>query len=306
MKLPIKEAIKKKRLYFDGATGSYLSSLGYTSAPEDVCLTNPEVILGMHKEYIKAGADIIKTNTFGVNPIKYKDYLERIFSAVEIAKKAVEGTDTYVALDVGPLGKLLAPLGDLDFEDAVSAFKAVISSVDGLNIDLILIETMNDSYETKAAVLAAKEASDLPIFVTNVYGADGKLMTGANPEAMACMLEGLGIDAIGMNCSLGPNKMLDVLPRLAAVTSIPIIVNPNAGLPSLVGEKTVYDMGACEFSSVMEQIAQYATILGGCCGTTPEYIKKTRELTEKIPFFYPEEKDITAISSYTHTVTFTA
>lgn len=304
MRLPIQEAIKKKRIYFDGATGSYLSSLGYTAVPEEISITNPDVIFAMHREYINAGADIIKTNTFGVNPMKYGDYAERIRTSAQIAIKAKEGTDAYVALDIGPLGKLLAPLGDLDFEDAVSAFKAVISAADGLDIDLILIETMNDSYETKAAVLAAKEASPLPIFVTNVYGADGKLMTGANPDAMACMLEGLGVAAIGMNCSLGPEKMLEVLPRLAERTSVPIIVNPNAGLPTVKDGKTVYNTDACRFSSVMAEVARYATILGGCCGTTPEYIRKTRSLTENIPYVTYRDKEITAVSSYTHAVTF--
>lgn len=304
MRLPIQEAIKKKRIYFDGATGSYLSSLGYTAAPEQVCLADPDVILEMHRKYISAGADIIKTNTFGVNPIKYDNYAERVRIAAELAIKAREGTDAYVALDIGPLGKLLSPLGDLDFEDAVSAFKAVITAAEGLDIDLILIETMNDSYETKAAVLAAKESSYLPIFVTNVYGADGKLMTGADPAAMACMLEGLGASAIGMNCSLGPEKMLEVLPRLAERTSLPIIVNPNAGLPTVKEGKTVYNTDAREFAKLMKEIAGYATILGGCCGTTPEYIKETRAAVDGIPFVLPSEKEITAVSSYTHAVTF--
>ena len=304
MKLPIKEAIKQKRIYFDGATGSYLASLGYTGAPENVCIENPDAVLSTHREYIKAGADIIKTNTFGVNPIKYSDYKERIRLAVQIAIEATEGTGCYVALDIGPLGRLLSPLGNLDFEDAVSAFSDIVRVADGLAVDLILIETMNDAYETKAAVLAAKECSNLPVFVTNVYGRDGKLMTGATPEAMVCMLEGLGVDAIGMNCSVGPEKMLDVLPRLSGCSSLPIIVNPNAGLPSVKNGETVYNTDACEFSRVMAEIARYATILGGCCGTTPEYIKKTKEMADNIAFVCPENKDITAVSSYTHTVEF--
>ena len=202
------------------------------------------------------------------------------------------------------MGKMLKPLGDLDFEDAVSVFADSIKAAEGCGSDLVIIETMNDSYEAKAALLAAKESCSLPVFVTCVYDENAKLMTGADPAAMAALLEGLGADAIGMNCSLGPRQMVGIVPKLVSRCSVPVIVNPNAGLPKSVDGKTVYDVDADEFSDIMTDIVKAgATIIGGCCGTTPEFIAKTVDKTHTLPFALPEKKNLTVVSSYTHAVT---
>ena len=206
----IKQLIKNKRIYLDGGTGTVLQSMGLEAGtpPEMWNLENPDAVISLHKSYFEAGSNIVATNTFGVNCKKYDNYKELIAAAVSCAKKAKEGMgeDKFVALDIGPTGKLLKPLGDLEFEDAVEIFAANVREGVKNGVDLILVETMNDSLETKAAVIAAKENSDLPVFVTNVYDESSKLMTGAVPEAMIALLEGLGVDAIGMNCSLGPDK----------------------------------------------------------------------------------------------------
>ena len=308
MKKNFREQIKNARLYFDGATGSVLQARGLAvgTPPEAWTLTNPDEILCLHKEYLTAGANIIKTNTFGVNPLKYPNYKEYIAGAIAIARRAVgESDDRYIALDIGPLGRLLSPLGDLDFEDAVSAFRDTVAAAEGLGVDLILIETMNDSYETKAAVLGAREASDLPIVVTNVYDTKGRLMTGATPETMVAMLEGLRVDAIGINCSFGPDKMLEILPRLTSRSSLPIVINPNAGMPVIENGRTVYNVTPEEFAAKMKLMAcEGASILGGCCGTTPEHIAALVKATQDVPYVYPEFKNITTVSSFTHTVDF--
>lgn len=306
MKKPILSALRERRLYFDGATGSQLQSMGLPvgTPPEAWSITHPDTLTELHRAYLSAGADIIKTNTFGVNPLKYENYADYIRAAVGAARRAAQDfPDAYVALDIGPLARLIAPLGDLPFEAAVEAFSKTVRAAEGLGVDLILIETMNDSYETKAAVLGAKEASSLPIFVTNVYDSRGKLMTGATPAAMVALLEGLGVSALGMNCSLGPDKMLQILPELTRCASVPVIVNPNAGLPEIRDGKTVYNVTKEEFAAQMARMAECgASVLGGCCGTSPEYIRELRRTTEKITYTYPVSKNITAVSSYTHAV----
>ena len=309
MKRKITDIIKRERLYFDGGTGTVLQSMGleFGKAPEAWNLEHPEKIEALHREYINAGANIIKTNSFGVNSKKYENYKELIIASITIAKRAAEGRDdVYIAFDMGPLGSLLSPFGDMAFEDAVRIFSDSVRAAAEQGVDLILIETMNDSYETKAAVIAAKEVCpDIPIFVTNVYDERGKLMTGADPEAMICMLEGLGVCALGMNCSLGPDKMAELLPRFLAWASVPIIVNPNAGLPSVLDGETVFDCSAETFSQIMLEMAQSgAHILGGCCGTTPQYIRLTVEKAKDTDYPKITEKNFTRVSSYTHSVDF--
>ena len=319
--MDILSRLKKDRLYFDGGYGTLLQSKGLAKGelPERWNITSPDVMIGIHYDYLRSGADILKTNTFGANYLKYttksdKFCLENIISAgVQNAKNAIKrfaktsgdaaAKEKYVALDIGPSGKLLEPIGDFKFEEAVKLFSETVRLGVKCGVDLILIETMNDSYETKAAVLAAKENSSLPIFVTNAYDESGKLMTGASPEAMVTLLEGLSVDAIGINCSLGPEKMLPIVKELSERSSLPIIVNPNAGLPSIKDGKTYFDVDAEEFSDTMKEICEIgASILGGCCGTTPEYIGKVREKTASLPYKYPEKKEYTAVSSYTHSV----
>ena len=302
----ITELIKEQRVYFDGGTGTLLQSMGLPAgqSPELWNISKPEKIISLHNMYFDAGANIVKTNTFGVNREKFENYAELIKAGIGCARAAAEGRENaYVAFDMGPTGQLLEPLGQQSFEDAVSIFADNVRAAAGCGADLILIETMNDSYETKAAVLAAKENSDLPVFVTNVFDASGKLMTGADPAAMIAMLEGLRVDAVGMNCSLGPDMMLDIMEQFGKYSSLPVIVNPNAGLPEVRDGETVYNIGADEFSDYMVQLTQRgATILGGCCGTTPEFITKTIEKTRSLPYSVPEKKVFTVVSSYTHAV----
>lgn len=306
----IKELLYKERLYFDGGMGTLLQAKGLRTGerPEEWNITHSDVITEIHLEYLKAGSNIISANTFGANPLKMKDCEGLIAAAIKNAKKALELFDgdrekCFVAFDMGPTGRMLEPLGDLAFEDAVDAFRSIAAIAEKNAADLIIIETMNDSLETKAAVLGAKEGSSLPVFVSNVFDERGKLMTGADARAMIAMLEGLGADAIGMNCSLGPRQMLPVVKEYVKYSSLPVTVSPNAGLPRSENGRTVFDVEAEEFSDIMKEIAEMGVgILGGCCGTTPEYIRRTVEKTRDIPFVKPERKSHTLVSSYTHAV----
>lgn len=304
----LRELLKEKRLFLDGGTGTVLQSMGLPAGtpPEMWNLSNPEKITELHRAYFEAGSNIVATNTFGVNSLKYDNCEELIVAAINCAKAAKgDGPDRFIAFDIGPTGKLLEPLGDLSFESAVEVFANNIRIAEKEGIDLILIETMNDSYETKAAVLAAKENSSLPVFVTNVYDETSKTMTGASPEAMVALLEGMGADAVGLNCSLGPDKMISTVERLVNCASVPVIVKPNAGLPVSRGDKTEFDITADEFASFMKKLAILgASVMGGCCGTTPEYIEKTVKAVIDVEYKAPENKDLTVVSSYTHAVTF--
>lgn len=308
----ILEEMKKRRLFFDGGTGSILQAKGLAPGelPETWNLLHPEILIQLHRDYLEAGADIINTNTFGANGLKFHKGAEFelapiIQSAAANAKEAVRqsGKEAFIVLDLGPTGKLLKPLGDLDFEDAVALYReaAEIGAAEGL--DAVLIETMSDSYEIKAAVLGVKEACSLPVFVTMVFDEKGKLLTGGTVESMTAMLEGLGVDGIGVNCGLGPVQMKPIVENLLKVTSLPVIVNPNAGLPRSQDGKTVYDIDSDTFAREMKDIALMgAAVVGGCCGTTPEHIKKTVELCREIPVKWPEDKGRTVVSSYSRAV----
>lgn len=312
------DAMKEHRLFCDGGMGSLLQAAGLAAGelPERWNLSHPEVITNVHRKYLAAGADIMTTNTFGANRLKYdKDgELKAIVeAAVANARKAVdEAGRGYVALDLGPTGKLLKPLGDLPFEAAVSLYKEVVSIGAAAGADLVLIETMSDSYELKAAVLAAKEAGidpktgeRLPIFATVIYDEKGKLLTGGNVESTVALLEGLGVDVLGINCGLGPEQMKDILADILKVSSTPVLVNPNAGLPRSENGKTVYDVDPEDFAAVMEEIVKMgAVVTGGCCGTTPDHIRAMVELTKDIPVQLPEKKHRTVISSYSQAVVF--
>lgn len=303
---PILERIRHERIYLDGGTGTMLQAAGLPGGkgPELWNLENPAEIVRLHRSYLEAGCTVISTNTFGVNCLKYENYAELIRAAFACAKEALSDyPDRYLAFDMGPTGRLLEPIGDLPFEEAVSVYAANVRAAQDCGADCILIETMNDCYETKAAVLAAKENSSLPVFVTNAYDGTGKLMTGADPIAMTAMLEGLGCDAIGINCSLGPDQMLSLVPVFAEYASVPIIVTPNAGIPRSENGQTVYDIGPEDFARYMTEIVRSgASILGGCCGTTPEYMKQVIAATRTMPYSLPEPKNHTLISSYTHAV----
>ena len=307
------EKIKSGFTLLDGAMGTELQKMGLKAGelPERWNISNPAAVTNIHKAYLEAGSDIILANTFGANTLKFEsDELENIISAaLSSAKTAVAEfcniKPRFVALDIGPLGKLLKPFGDLEFERAIEIFSTTVKLGVKYGADLIFIETMNDSYETKAAVLAAKENSNLPIFVTNVYDLSGKLMTGANPAAMVAMLEGLGVDALGLNCSLGPNEMKSIVKKIISLSSTPVIVKPNAGLPTNQNGEAVFSVDENSFGSAMLDIANMgAAILGGCCGTSPKYIKSLSNNLKAASFRQIEDKDITAISSYTHAVQF--
>lgn len=304
----IKAMLGKQRIYFDGGMGTLLQAAGLKAGelPETWNLTHPDIVRNIHLDYFNAGSNVVSANTFGANSLKFDNLDEIIFAGIKNAKDAAEQCgreDCFVALDVGPLGKMLEPLGDMKFERAVELFSESISIGAKYGADLIIIETMNDAYETKAAVIAAKESCDLPIFVSNVFDENKKLMTGADPKAMIAMLESLRVDAIGMNCSLGPKQMLSVAEDYIKYSSLPVIVNPNAGMPRSVNGKTVFDVDPQEFSDYGVKMAKMGvSVLGGCCGTTPEYIKLLTQKTKDIPYFPPENKNITMVSSYTHAV----
>lgn len=309
----IRDFIKNNIVYLDGGMGTLLQKSGLQPGelPEHWNISHPEVIKEIHKSYYDSGSNIVNTNTFGANSLKFgtDELSEIIYHAVknaDEARKASSGNqEKFIALDVGPTGKLLKPLGDLDFEDAVKAFAEVISLGVKYGVDLITIETMNDSYETKAAVLAAKENSDLPIIVTNAYGENGRLMTGADPAVMAAMLEGMGVDAIGANCSLGPKQLMGVMDELLKYCSVPVAFKPNAGLPKSDGKVTYYDVDAEEFAQDIKlAVANGVRIVGGCCGTTPEYIKKVCELTRDMRPKEIEKKTYSVCTSYNKAVFF--
>ena len=305
--MQILEFVKQNRLYLDGGMGTLLQAAGLKpgESPETWNLTHPDVVIGIHRDYYEAGSHIVNTNTFGANSLKFTgDELAGIVkAAVDNAKKAAalsNGTQPkWVALDIGPTGKMLRPYGSLDFEDAVAVFAETVRLGVSAGVDLIMIETMNDSLETKAALLAVKEtAPDLPVFVSNAYGEDGKLLTGASPAAMVAMLEGMGADAIGVNCSLGPKALAPVVEEYLRCASIPVLLKPNAGLPKVVDGKTVFDVLPDAFSEeVAALVRRGVRIMGGCCGTTPAYISATVAATRDILPLPIEDKSITCVSS---------
>lgn len=305
--MDIREELGRRIIFFDGGLGSLLQERGLKPGelPETWNLTRPEVLYDIHRAYLDAGTDIILANTFGANGFKYDNLEEIVTAAVVNAKKAVadSGRKAYVALDMGPTGKLLKPMGTLDFEECVSIYADVVRYGAKAGADLILIETMSDTYELKAAVLAAKENSNLPVVATVVFDEHHKMLTGATPEVVVALLEGLRVDAIGMNCGLGPKQMKPIFETMARYASIPLVITPNAGLPRSENGKTVYDVGPEEFAEDMEEIINMgAWMAGGCCGTTPAHIKA---LTERCSGITPKpltDKDYTIVTSYSTAV----
>lgn len=311
--MKIKEYLKENLIYLDGGMGTLLQARGLKSGekPEEWNITHPEIITAIHKAYFDAGSNVVNTNTFGANTLKFTpERLEKIISAaVANAKNAAEQSgakgEKWVALDIGPTGKMLKPFGDLDFEEAVGIFAETVKLGVKYGADLITIETMNDTYETKAALLAAKENSDLPVFVTNAFGEDGKLLTGADAEAAVALLEGLGADAVGINCSFGPADLAPIAEKYLECSLVPVILKANAGLPEVVGGKTVFNVSAEDFSKqTADLVKKGVRIIGGCCGTTPEYIEKLVAATKDIKPQKITPKNRTVVSSYTHAVSF--
>ncbi len=301
--------------------GTLLQAAGLRAgeSPMEWNLSHPEVIRGIHADYFRAGSNLVSANTFGANLLHFDEarLREIVASAVRLAKEAREQVSCeeraqgrtphpmFVALDMGPTGRLLKPYGDYDFEEAVRCFAATVRLGVEQGVDAIFIETMNDCYETKAALLAAKENSGLPVLVSNAYGEDGKLMTGASPAAMVAMLEGMGADAIGVNCSLGPKALMPVVEEYLAHASVPVLFEPNAGMPHVEDGRTLYDVTPQDFGTeVSQMIARGVRIAGGCCGTTPDYI---RNLVEKSCGIAPAPivpKNETVVSSYAAAVSF--
>ena len=301
-----KDLLGKKTLFFDGAMGTMLQSAGLKPGelPELWNFTHADEVEKIHAAYLNAGADIIKTNTFGANRLKFAGTdiktADVVTQAVKIAKKACASKPgSFVALDMGPTGKLLAPYGDLPFEEAVSIYAEIVTAGVAAGADLILIETMSDTYEMKAALLAAKENSDLPVVCTMTLDEDGKLLTGGDITAAAIMLEGLGADAVGFNCGLGPAQMKKLLPQLLAATPLPAVLNPNAGLPKEVNGQTVFDVSADEFAALMYDMAKDGAraVMGGCCGTTPAHSAALDNTCKQI---VPQSRecDLTAVAAY--------
>lgn len=313
----IRQRLGKELLFFDGGMGTLLQEKGLVPGelPETWNLTHPQEICEIHRQYIESGSEIILTNTFGANALKFHDdscSLEEIINAAvshvktaeqEAHLKTGERRKIYTALDVGPTGKLLKPMGDLEFETAYEAFKEVMILGEKAGADLIHIETMSDTYELKAAVLAAKENTDLPVFATAIFDERRKLLTGADVSSVVALLEGLGVDALGINCGMGPKQMFPVLEEIMKYSSVPVIVKPNAGLPKQRDGKTYYDVSEDEFAAYMEQIVQMgACVIGGCCGTTPEHIRAMKERCKNAELVPVTEKEFTVVSSYGQSV----
>ena len=305
--------LKENIVCLDGGMGTLLQAQGLPAGeqPERWNITHPEAVTAIHRAYLEAGSHVVSTNTFGANRLHFAEgELEAVVAAAIKNARAAQAQiavrrPTYVALDIGPTGRLLKPLGDLDFEAAVEVFAATVRLGVRYGADLILIETMSDCYETKAALLAAKENSDLPVLVSNAYGADGKLMTGATPAAMVALLEGMGADAIGANCSLGPAQLQGVVQELLSCASVPVLLKPNAGLPRVEEGRTLYDVSPTDFANQMaDYLRQGVRVVGGCCGTTPDYIRALTQQAATIPTAPLTDKGRTVASSYTHAVVF--
>lgn len=283
--MDIRKKIREDILIFDGAMGTMLQKYGLKlgEIPEVLNFTEGNKIIDIYKEYIDAGANFITTNTFGANEKKLKtcgyEVEEIIERAVELAKEARRDKDVGIALDIGPIGELLEPMGTLEFEEAVSIFKRQIVAGEKAGVDLILIETMTDLYEIKAAIIAAKESSSLPIFATMTFEEDGRTFTGCSPESMAITLESLGVDVLGINCSLGPKELLPIVEKVIENTNLPVMVQPNAGLPKIVFGEAAYGITPDEFRDEVSKFVNLGvSILGGCCGTTPDFIRELSKL----------------------------
>ena len=304
------ERLGKELLFFDGGMGTLLQAEGLQPGelPETWNIERKETIRKIHQSYFEAGSDIVLTNTFGANALKFHDENCSLKAIIDAAVENVrfgakagirDGRDYYVALDIGPTGKLLKPLGDLSFEDAYEAFKEVVQYGEKAGADLIHIETMSDTYEVKAAVLAAKENTNLPAFATMIFDDKGKLLTGGDVPSVVALLEGLRVDALGINCGMGPKQMLPILQQIAQYTSLPIIVKPNAGLPKQRDGQTYYDVTPDVFAKQLQEIVKAgACVIGGCCGTTPKHIRAMISACKDLEMTKPTFKNHTIVSSY--------
>lgn len=307
----LRKRLGKELLIFDGAMGTQLQLCGMQAGeiPEVYNIEHPEIIIDIHKRYLMAGADFITTNTFGCNPLKMKDsgycYCDLLKAAVMNAKKAREevNKEAYIVLDIGPIGQLLEPLGTLSFDEAYEIIASQILLVKD-EVDAVLFETMTSLYEVKAGILAVKENSDLPVFVTMTFEQNGHTLTGSDPTTFVNVVEGLGVDALGVNCSLGPQELKPIIDELLEVSSIPVMIQPNAGLPVFKDGETCYDMEPFAFAQMMsDYMEKGVSIVGGCCGTTPEFIAEVKKIALK-SVKERQVKKYTRVSSQNQTVTF--
>ncbi|MDD2350155.1 MAG: homocysteine S-methyltransferase family protein [Synergistaceae bacterium] len=276
---------ENETIIFDGAMGTMLQKRGLKRGeiPELLNLTSPEIIRSIHDEYFDAGCDVVSANTFGANRYKAektgRSLADLVSSAVEIAKKAAScRKKKYAALDIGPCGRVLQPTGDLPFEEAVEVFSEIVRAGSKAGADLILLETFTDLYELKAALIAVKENSNLPVLATMSFEENGTSFFGATVESMVLTLQALGADALGVNCSLGPKQLVPIVERLLRASSIPVMVQPNAGLPLFENGEARYDVTSEEFADHIKKfVEEGAVIVGGCCGTDPGYIRLVKE-----------------------------
>ncbi len=300
----ILERINEGFVFFDGGMGTMIQPyMKLGELPEMLNITMPDVIYGVHKAYLDAGADVVETNTLNANCHKLKrigkSVDEVISAAVGNARRAVEDAGHgYVALSMGSTGIMLEPLGDLTFDEAVDIYAEMAAAGEKAGADLILIETVSDLHEIKAAVYGAKQATGLPVAVTMTFEANGRTLTGADIKTSVATLEALGVDIVGMNCGLGPDMMCKLMPELAKNASVPVLINPNAGLPRLVNGQNVYAVGPEEFANDAVKLAHAgARLLGGCCGTTPDHIAALKKLLDGMTPEKAADEAVPAITS---------
>jgi 5-methyltetrahydrofolate--homocysteine methyltransferase len=294
--------LKRRLIVFDGAMGTMIQRYGLKPGqpPETFNILHPEIIEEIHRKYIEAGADVITTNTFGANELKLKGTgytVEQVISqAVALARRAAGSR--WVALDMGPIGQLMEPMGPLSFEQAYELYARQVKAGVQAGVDLILIETLGDLYEAKAAVLAAKENSSLPVICTLTFDQSGRTLTGTDPLTAVVVLEGLGVDALGVNCSLGPEGLLPIVKEFLSYSSIPVLVQPNAGLPQMVDGRAVYPLTPEVFQRhILTMVQMGVRLVGGCCGTTPDFIRAIRQAVDGLTPAVVPAKKFTAVAS---------
>lgn len=307
----LRQRLGKEILLFDGGMGTELQAAGMKAGeiPETYNIDHPEIIIDIHSRYLRAGANFITMNTFGCNPLKMKEspycYCDMLKAAVNNAKKARDlvNKDAYIVLDIGPIGQLLEPLGTLSFDESYEIIASQVLLVKD-DVDVVLLETMTDLYEVKAGILAVKENSDLPVFVTMTFEQNGRTLTGADPTTFVNVVEGLGVDALGVNCSLGPKELKPIVDEILEVASVPVIIQPNAGLPVLRDGQTYYDLKAYDYAQAMiDYMERGVAVVGGCCGTTPEFISELKKVARKDVVARNVQLK-TRVSSQNQTVTF--
>ena len=298
----------------DGAMGTLLQKQGVLEpgkCPELSNLEYPKVIQAIHRQYVQAGSDFLQSNTFGANRLKLGEYglpdqvREICTAAVANAKAACAGTSVKIMGDMGPTGKFIAPLGDVSFDEVYNAYYEQALALAEAGVDMLLIQTIIDVQEMRAALLAAKAAAPaLPVMCEFSFSEDGRTITGTTPEAAAVLLESMGADIVGANCSLGPDKLIPLISRMATATQLPIVIQPNAGLPKLIDGETIFPLGPEDMADYMQAMVNTgATYIGGCCGTSPEHLMAMRKaLDQAIPYHREPFMACTALTSRTKIV----